>query len=141
VWKSRPGEARLPGLRQAKTQVRVAIVDLSPLLRGWENYFRTGNASTKFRQAGDYVLHRLPSLMIKKRGRNLRAGQAGRGRKSGSTGTAFTGSAAPSATRRRRNHVGRSSLSRMWETPTYGLKGGWGRPCTGTAPLTTNGYP
>jgi hypothetical protein len=37
---------------------------------------RTGNAARKFTQADDYVVHRLRSLMIKKRGRNLRAGQA-----------------------------------------------------------------
>jgi RNA-directed DNA polymerase len=48
----------------------VVIAGLNPLLRGWENYFRTGNAATKFRQADDYVV-RLGSLMIKKRGPNL----------------------------------------------------------------------
>ena len=45
-------------------------------MRGWGNYFRTGNAAVKFRRADDYVLKRLRSLMIKKRGRNLHAGQA-----------------------------------------------------------------
>jgi len=49
--------------------------DLNPLLRGRGNYFRTGNAAVKFRQAGDYVVWRLRRLMIAKRGRNLRAGQ------------------------------------------------------------------
>ena len=29
------------------------IADLNPLLRGWGNYFRTGNAAIKFRQADD----------------------------------------------------------------------------------------
>ena len=47
-----------------------------PENRGWGNYFRTGNAAGKFRQADDYVVQRLRSLMLKKRGRNLRAGQA-----------------------------------------------------------------
>jgi len=47
-----------------------------PEKRGWGNYFRTGNAAGKFRQADDYVVQRLRSLMLKKRGRNLRAGQA-----------------------------------------------------------------
>src|SRR5512135_1439092 len=36
---------------------------------------RTGNAAVKFRQADDYAVQRLRSLMIRKRGRNLRAGQ------------------------------------------------------------------
>jgi RNA-directed DNA polymerase len=52
------------------------IADLNPVLRGWGNYFRTGNAAVKFRQADDYVVFRLRRLMISKRGRNLRAGQA-----------------------------------------------------------------
>ncbi len=56
--------------------IREVIADLNPILRGWGNYFRTGNAADKFRQADDYVVQRLRSLMIKKRGRNLRAGQA-----------------------------------------------------------------
>jgi Group II intron, maturase-specific domain len=77
----------------------VVIAGLNPLLRGWGNYFRTGNAATKFRQADDYVV-RLRSLMIKKRGRTCEPGRPGRARKSGSTGTAFAGSAAPCATRR-----------------------------------------
>jgi RNA-directed DNA polymerase len=56
--------------------IRDVIADINPLLRGWGNYFRTGNAATKFRQADDYVVWRLRRLMIAKRGRNLRAGQA-----------------------------------------------------------------
>jgi RNA-directed DNA polymerase len=56
--------------------IREVIADLNPLLRGWGNYFRTGNAAIKFRQADRYVVWRLRRLMIKKRGRNLRAGQA-----------------------------------------------------------------
>ena len=56
--------------------IRDVIADLNPLLRGWGNYFRTGNAAVKFRQADEYVEWRLRRLMIAKRGRNLRAGQA-----------------------------------------------------------------
>jgi RNA-directed DNA polymerase len=51
------------------------IADLNPVLRGWGNYFRTGNAARKFGQVDDYVVWMLRRLMIKKRGRNLRAGQ------------------------------------------------------------------
>jgi RNA-directed DNA polymerase len=53
------------------------IAEINPILRGWGVYLRTGNAATKFRQVDDYVVWRLRSLMVKKRGRNLRAGQAG----------------------------------------------------------------
>jgi RNA-directed DNA polymerase len=64
------------GRNRAGADIRDVIADLNPVLRGWGNYFRTGNAARKFTQADDYVVHRLRSLMIKKRGRNLRAGQA-----------------------------------------------------------------
>ena len=65
------------GRNRAGTDIREVIADLNPLLRGWGNYFRTGNAATKFIQADRYVVRRLRGLMVKKRGRNLRAGQAG----------------------------------------------------------------
>ena len=56
--------------------VRVVIERLNPVLRGWGNYFRTGNASHKFNQVDTYVTRRLHAFMVKRRGRNLRAGQA-----------------------------------------------------------------
>ncbi len=54
------------------------IEALNLFLRGWGSYFRTGNATQKFRQLDRHVTWRLKRLLIKKRGRNLRAGQAGR---------------------------------------------------------------
>jgi RNA-directed DNA polymerase len=54
------------------------IRELNLFLRGWGNYFRTGNAADKFVQLDRHVTWRLKRLLIKKRGRNLRAGQAGR---------------------------------------------------------------
>jgi len=51
---------------------------LNRFLRGWGNYFRTGNAGNKFVTLDRYVWWRLFRLMVKKRGRNLHAGQAGR---------------------------------------------------------------
>jgi RNA-directed DNA polymerase len=56
----------------------VVIGELNLFLRGWGNYFRTGNAGEKFVQLDRHVVWRLKRLLIKKRGRNLRAGQAGR---------------------------------------------------------------
>jgi RNA-directed DNA polymerase len=64
------------GRNRAGADIRDVIADINPMLRGWGNYFRTGNAAAKFRQADDYVVWRLQRLMIKKRGRNLHAGQA-----------------------------------------------------------------
>jgi RNA-directed DNA polymerase len=52
------------------------ITELNLFLRGWGNYFRTGNAAKKFRQLDRHVAWRLKRLLIKKRGRNLHAGQA-----------------------------------------------------------------
>ncbi len=82
-WPSQRAMSRLRDKIRARTRrnrvgldIRDVIADLNPLLRGWGNYFRTGNAADKFRQADDYVVWRLRRLMIKKRGRNLRAGQA-----------------------------------------------------------------
>jgi RNA-directed DNA polymerase len=51
---------------------------LNRFLRGWGNYFRTGNAATKFVAMDRHVVWRLKRLLIKKRGRNLRADQADR---------------------------------------------------------------
>ena len=56
--------------------IRVVIDELNPILRGWGNYFRTGNAADKFRQIDRYVAWRLRRLLIKRKGRNLRAGEA-----------------------------------------------------------------
>ena len=54
----------------------VIIGELNQFLRGWGNYFRTGNAAGKFRQLDRHVSWRLFRLLVKKRGRNLHAGQA-----------------------------------------------------------------
>jgi RNA-directed DNA polymerase len=64
------------GRNRAGLSIEYVIEDLNPILRGWGNYFRTGNAATKFRQVDDYVVRRLKRLLIKKRGRNLHAGVA-----------------------------------------------------------------
>ena len=83
-WPSQRAMKRLRDEVHARTgrnrvgeDIRVVIADLNPLLRGWGNYFRTGNAAVKFRQADNYVVWRLRTLMVRKRGRNLHAGQAG----------------------------------------------------------------
>jgi RNA-directed DNA polymerase len=58
--------------------IREVIAALNPVLRGWGNYFRTGNAAEKFVQIDRHVAWRLKRVMIKRKGRNLRAGQAER---------------------------------------------------------------
>jgi RNA-directed DNA polymerase len=61
---------------QVGQQLEVVIGRLNQFLRGWGNYFRTGNAAIKFRKLDRYVSWRLFRLLVKKRGRNLHAGQA-----------------------------------------------------------------
>ena len=56
--------------------LRETIAQLNPVLRGWGGYFRTGNAAIKFGQVDDYVHRRLTRLLVKRHGRQLRAGQA-----------------------------------------------------------------
>jgi RNA-directed DNA polymerase len=63
------------GRGRAGTDLRDVIADINPVLRGWGNYFRTGNAATKFIQIDDYVEQRLRDLMCKRYGRHLRPGQ------------------------------------------------------------------
>jgi RNA-directed DNA polymerase len=58
--------------------LRDVIAALNPVLRGWGQYFRTGNAATKFMQMDRYVGRRLKKLRLKRAGRNLHAGQAER---------------------------------------------------------------
>ncbi len=62
--------------RNGVKDVRVIANDLNPILRGWGNYFRTGNAAKKFNEIDSYVWKRLKSFMVKRAGRNLRPGQA-----------------------------------------------------------------
>lgn len=56
--------------------IRDVIAVLNPVLRGWGNYFRTGNAAIKFRQIDRHVAWRLKRLLISRKGRNLHAGEA-----------------------------------------------------------------
>jgi len=81
-WPSQTAMARVrakvrdrTGRNRVGLDIRDVIADLNPILRGWGNYFRTGNAARKFRQIDRYVVRRLFRLMVKKRGRNLRPGQ------------------------------------------------------------------
>ena len=64
------------GRGRAGRDIRDVIADLNPILRGWGNYFRTGNAAHKFVQIDRYVERRLRRLMLKRYGRNLRPGQS-----------------------------------------------------------------
>jgi RNA-directed DNA polymerase len=64
--------------RRCHQDVRSVIAELNPVLRGWGQYFGTGNAANHFLDVDAYVERRLRSLRVKRAGRNLRAGQAER---------------------------------------------------------------
>ncbi|MBI1951815.1 MAG: group II intron reverse transcriptase/maturase [Acidobacteria bacterium] len=53
--------------RAGMKDIREVVRDLNPVLRGWGNYFRTGNASLKFQQVDRYVNQRLVRLMYRGR--------------------------------------------------------------------------
>jgi group II intron reverse transcriptase/maturase len=55
--------------------LRETIAKINPVIRGWGNYFATGNATGKFNQVDSYVWKRLRALVRKRKGRNLRAGE------------------------------------------------------------------
>jgi RNA-directed DNA polymerase len=57
--------------RTGMKDIREVVEDLNPVLRGWGNDFRTGNASLKFTQLDLFVHERLFGL-IRKRGGDRR---------------------------------------------------------------------
>jgi RNA-directed DNA polymerase len=56
--------------------VRDVISALNPVLDGWGQYFRTGNAANHFRDLDRYVNRRLKRLRIQRKGRHLAPGEA-----------------------------------------------------------------
>jgi len=56
--------------------VRNIIADLNPILRGWGNYFRTGNAARQFIGLDHFVVRRLRALRLARKGRHLRPKEA-----------------------------------------------------------------
>ncbi len=61
-------DARHSGVKD----VRVLIARLNPVLRGWGNYFRTGNATLKFNQIDHYVRQRLGLFLARRRRLQIR---------------------------------------------------------------------
>jgi group II intron reverse transcriptase/maturase len=54
--------------RAGMKDVREVVRDLNPVLRGWGSYFRTGNATDRFRQIDRYVADRLQRLLARRGG-------------------------------------------------------------------------
>ena len=58
--------------RRAGAKLPAIIAQLNPVLRGWGNYFRTGNADRKFNQVDHYVRYRLCSWLRRRGGQRTR---------------------------------------------------------------------
>jgi RNA-directed DNA polymerase len=54
--------------RYGGMDVKQVIAKLNPVLRGWGNYFRTGNADRKFNQLDSYIYRRLTQWMRRRGG-------------------------------------------------------------------------
>jgi len=107
--------------RHSGKDVQQIIAALNPVLRGWGNYFRSGNAERKFNQLDSYVWSRLSHWMVRRGGqrvgRRLEKWTHERFVGMGSyqlRGTVKYPAQATSV---------RSSLSRVRENCTHGLKG------------------
>ncbi|MBK8937704.1 MAG: hypothetical protein IPM79_08680 [Polyangiaceae bacterium] len=97
--------------------LRDVIAQLNPVLRGWGQYFRTGNADVKFNRLDEYVHRRLRALRVKRAGSKLKAGQAERWTRDYFVkGLGSIACAEPSAIRRLRNAASRETT---------------GKPCAG----------
>ena len=58
--------------RYARLPLEWAVEDLNPVIRGWGNYFRTGNSARKFHQIDAYLHERLAILAANKHQRSGR---------------------------------------------------------------------
>ena len=84
-WPSQRAMARIRARVRALTprsrchlDLRRVIADLNPVLQGWAQYFRTGNAANHFTDLDQYVDTRLRGLRVKRGGRHVTAVQVAR---------------------------------------------------------------
>lgn len=58
------------------SDLRAVIAEVNPVLRGWAQYFRTGNAARHFNVMDRFVERRLRTLRLQRAGSRLVAGRA-----------------------------------------------------------------
>jgi group II intron reverse transcriptase/maturase len=128
-WPSPKATKKLPdrvreltNKRQSGTDVKQIIAKLTPVLRGWGNYFRTGNADREFNKMDGFVVKSLRRWQFRRGGQRAT-------KRAPCTGDQLYGMGLykwmgtlkyPSQATPRR-----SSLSRVPENGTHGLKGGF----------------
>jgi RNA-directed DNA polymerase len=113
----------LTNKRQSGTEVTQLVAELTPVIRGWGNYFRTGNADREFNKMDSFVV------------RSLRSWQYRRGGQRPTKRPPFTGDQLYGMGLHKlmgtvkypaQATSGRSSVSRVRENRTHGLKGDYG---------------
>jgi group II intron reverse transcriptase/maturase len=111
----------LTGKRQSGKDVKQIVAELTPVLRGWSNYFRTGNADREFNQMDGFVVKSLRRWQYRRGGQRAtkRAPLTGEllygmGLHKLMGTVKYPAQATPV----------RSSLSRVRENRKHGLKGG-----------------
>jgi group II intron reverse transcriptase/maturase len=110
----------LTSARQSGRDVKQLIAELTPVLRGWGNYFRTGNADREFNKMDYFVLQRLRQWHYRRGGQRTTQRPPFTGDQLYGMGLhklMGTVKYPTQATPRR------SSLSRVPENGTHGLKG------------------
>jgi RNA-directed DNA polymerase len=65
----------LTSARQSGKDVKQVIAELTPVIRGWGNYFRTGTADREFHKMDYYVLQRLRRWQYRRGGQRARSAQ------------------------------------------------------------------
>jgi hypothetical protein len=107
--------------RQSGKDVKQIIAELTPVLRGWGNYFRTGNADREFNKMDSFVVKSLRRWQFRRGGQRpakrapfSSAQLYGMGLHKLMGTVKYPAQATPR----------RSSLSRVPENGTHGLKGG-----------------
>jgi RNA-directed DNA polymerase len=115
------------GRKAGTNDVKQIIATLNPVLRGWGNYFRTGNADRQFSDLDEYVWERI------NRWQRRRGGQRARFRYSDWPKARYHGLGLHrlqgTVTYPAQATPVRPSLSRVREIRTHGLKGEAGNRC------------
>ncbi|MFY0530747.1 group II intron maturase-specific domain-containing protein [Nannocystis pusilla] len=123
----------LTSVRQNRVKdVKELIAALNPVLRGWANYFRTGNADAKFNQVDHYVRERIVRWLWRRGGQRTRFSPSKwshqrlceMGLHRLRTTVNYPAQATPP----------RPSVSRVRENRTHGLNGGPGQRPGGAPP-------
>ena len=112
----------LTGKRQSGKDVKQIVAELTPVLRGWGNYFRTGNADREFNKMDYFVVKSLLRWQYRRGGQRPTKRDPFTGDQLHGMGLhklMGTVKYPAQATQRR------SSVSRVPENGTHGLKGGF----------------